>query len=109
MLVVWEPILPTDWRAPRGSTLSRLSDQRVRQFWDPDHEVSKALTQMANLRSVPNSSLGTRNGFHWDEAIVYAPHSKWEDSPVPSFRRGPVYPAISGLATELSEITGQTP
>lgn len=110
MLVVWEPILPTDWRAPSSSTLARVPDSRVQQFWDPHHEVSKALGIIANRGlSVPDPGTDTTNGFHWDEAIVYAPHSKWEASPAPLFWRGPVYRSISGLATELSEITGQTP
>lgn len=110
MLVVWEPILVTDWRAPSGSTLARMPDSRVRQFWDPNHEVSKALTRMANQRpSVPNSGTDTDNGFHWDEAIVYAPHSEWEDSSAPLFWRGPVYRSISGLATALGEVARQTP
>lgn len=110
MLVVWEPILVTDWRAPSRSTLARMSDARVEQFWDPNHEVSKALSRMAKLRpSVPNSGTDTDNGFHWDEAIVCAPHSKWEDSPAPLFWRGPVYRSISGLATALGEVTRQRP
>lgn len=109
MLVVWEPILLTDWRAPRGGTLARLPDSRVRQFWDPHHEVSKALSRMANLRlSGANTDTDTSNGFLWGEAIVYAPHSKWEDSPAPLFWRGPVYQSISGLITALSEVSFQT-
>jgi len=110
VLVVWEPILLTDLRAPTGGTLDRMPDARVRQFWDPHHEVSKALSRMANLRQ-PDANTGTdtSNGFHWDEAIVYAPHSKWEDSPAPLFWRGPVYRSISGLATALSGVNRQTP
>lgn len=93
MLVVWEPILVTDWRAPSSGTLARMPDPRVRQFWDPHHKVSKALSRMANLRpSLKNTGTDTTHGFHWDEAIVYAPHSKWEDSPTPLFWRGPGLP-----------------
>jgi len=61
---------------------------------------------MANLRpSAANSGTDATNRFHWDEAIVYAPHSKWEDSPVPSFWRGPVYRSIHELATALNEVS----
>jgi hypothetical protein len=61
---------------------------------------------MASLRaSLTNTGPDTTNGFHWDEAIIYAPHSKWEDLPPPLFWRGPVYRSISGLAAALSEVS----
>lgn len=110
MLVVWEPILPTDWRAPSTTTLDRVPDPRVRQFWDPNHELSKALSGMASRKpSLPDSGTDTTNGFHWDEVIVYAPDSKWEDSPVPSFWRGPVYRSISALTTALDGLLVKGP
>lgn len=59
---------------------------------------------MASLRrSLANTGTDTAHGFHWDEAIVYAPRSKWEDSPTPLLWRGPVYRSISGLAAALTE------
>lgn len=107
VLVVWEPILATDWR-PSRSTLARISDIRVQQFWDPEHEVSKALSRMANLMpSKPKPNSG--KGFYWDEAILYAPHSKWTDAPKPLFWRGAVYQVIPGLETAIGESAGQTP
>lgn len=108
MLVVWEPILVTDWWSPSGSTLARLSDRRVRQFWDPKHVVSIQLSQLETLGRAgtrPNSG----KGFYWDEAIVYAPHSKWKDASTPLFWRGPVYQVIPGLRTALSGTAPQTP
>jgi hypothetical protein len=32
VLVIWEPILTTDWKAPSRSTLARISDRRAKQF-----------------------------------------------------------------------------
>jgi hypothetical protein len=99
VFAVWEPILPTDWGAPSGSTLGRLSDARVRQFWDPKHEVSRALGQMASAtpsEPAPNSG----KGFYWDEAIVYAPREQWHDAR-PLFWRGPVFQVIGGLAAAI--------
>lgn len=107
VLVVWEPILATDWQPPSGSTLGRVSDARAQQFWDPHHEVSKALSRMAGLMSYkprPNSK-----GLYWDEAIVYAPHSKWEDRPVPLFWQGAVYQVIPGLTTAVDESAAKIP
>jgi Glyoxalase/Bleomycin resistance protein/Dioxygenase superfamily len=47
VLVVWEPILATDWRQASGSTLGRIADGRARQFWDPKHVVSAELKDRA--------------------------------------------------------------
>lgn len=99
MLVVWEPILMTDWGSPSGSTLARISDIRAQQFWDPQHEVSKALS-----RTKPDP----REKFHWDEAILYAPHSKWKDAPTSLFWRGPVYQVIPGLKAAIDGTAPQT-
>jgi len=55
VLVVWEPILPTDWRPPSGSTLGRIPDGRVRQFWDAKHIVSAELKDRAT-RTPPSQS-----------------------------------------------------
>jgi hypothetical protein len=40
ILVVWEPMLPTDWGAPTTPVLARISDARATQFWDKDHLVA---------------------------------------------------------------------
>ncbi len=36
-------------------------------------------------------------GFFWDEALLYAPHTKWKDTPSPAFWDGPVWKIIPGL------------
>lgn len=101
VLVVWEPILVTDWGAPSSSTLARISDIRARQFWDPSHEVSVALEKMGRQMTAgprPNSG----KGFYWDQAIVFAPQARWENDPAPAFWQGPVYQIIPGLEGSLS-------
>ncbi|HEV2387295.1 MAG TPA: hypothetical protein VGS20_08570 [Candidatus Acidoferrales bacterium] len=101
MLVVWEPILATDWEMPSGSTLGRVSDARARQFWDPKHVISAALSEgdkQGSLQSRPNSG----GGYYWDEAIVYGPQSRWERAPTATFWQGPVYRVIPGLEAALA-------
>jgi hypothetical protein len=101
VFVVWEPILVTDWGAPSGSTLARISDARARQFWDPNHEVSVALEKMAReITPAPRPNSG--RGFYWDMAIVFAPQARWENDPPPLFWRGPVYQIIPALEGSLS-------
>jgi len=107
MLVVWEPILLTDWGPPRTSTLSRISDGRVRQFWDPKHLVSATLKKMAS-QTTSGPAPERHERYYWDQALVFAPNVKWESEPRPSFWQGPVYRVIPGLETALSGTKVQT-
>src|ERR1700730_14267182 len=90
VLVVWEPILATDWRPPSGSTLARIPDQRVRQFWDPQNLVAQQVSRIAKAKPQAEPDCCVHNGNHWDEVMVYAPSSKWSDGPRPLFWNGPV-------------------
>jgi hypothetical protein len=103
-LVVWEPILATDWRSPSGSTLARISDRRVRQFWDPKHLVAEEVARVANReagQSKPDCCV--KKGFHWDEVILYAPHAQWKDGPSPAYWNGPVYKIGPALEKAFNE------
>ena len=97
VLVVWEPILPTDWRRPSGSTLGRIADGRARQFWDPKHLVASAVAEVARRKQEREPSCCMEKGFNWDEAILYAPNAHWKEEPVSSYWDGPVYKIIPGL------------
>lgn len=104
VLVVWEPILATDWRRPGTRVLARIPDQRARQFWDPKHLVAEQLARMAQQK--PGSlqpDCCVRKGFHWDEAILYPPHAHWSDRPEAVFWNGPVYRITASLDKALNE------
>jgi hypothetical protein len=102
VLVVWEPILPTDWRAPSWSTLRRIPDTRAKQFWDPYQVVAKELDRMANEKPGEwQASCCRHKGLFWDEAIVYEPPAKWKEEPKPAFLSGPVLKIASGLERAL--------
>jgi len=104
VLVVWEPILATDWRRPSGSTLARIPDRRARQFWDPKHLVAEELARFAKLKpGQPEPNCCVEKGFHWDEALLYVPHSQWKDGPTPAFWNGPVYRIAPALEKTLKE------
>ncbi len=99
---VWEPILPTDWSPPGSTALQRLSDNRVRQYWDSDHYVAAALKTAVAGKLQPNCC--ERNGILWDLAAVYPPGVKWEQSmPVPVFLDGAVSPLAAKLETAMSK------
>ena len=104
MLVVWEPILATDWRPPSKSTLARISDGRVRQFWDPQHLVAVEIARIAEQKSVQSGpDCCVKNGFHWDEVALYGPHARWGDEPTPVYWNGPVFRIASALEKAFNE------
>jgi hypothetical protein len=104
VLVVWEPILSTDWKSPSGSTLGRIRDKPARQFWDPKHLVAQQLSHTAKEKSQSLPSCCLNKGNNWDEAILYAPRFKWSDEPIPAFWNGPLVKTISGLERALHDL-----
>jgi hypothetical protein len=104
VLVVWEPILATDWRLPSGSTLARIPDRRVRQLWDPEHVVAKALNEIVKQEPPqPEPSCCVQNNFYWDDAILYASQRQWKDKPGSVFWNGPVVRIVPALENALNE------
>ena len=102
MLVVWEPILATDWRSPGRSALARISDKRAKQFWDPTHLVAQELGRRAREKSgQPVPDCCEEKGYFWDDAILYPPNSKWKQTPTAVFWNGPVVRQISNIEEAL--------
>jgi hypothetical protein len=97
VLVVWEPILPSDWLRPSGMVQSRISDPRVIQYWDNDHLVAEVLHRQ--LSSEP--SCCQRGGILWDLAALYGKQAKWGNSP-PVFASGPVVDAAPDVEERLA-------
>jgi hypothetical protein len=95
-------MLPTDLRSPVHSTLGRIPDQRARQFWDPQHLVARELARIAaGNPGQPKPDCCIDHGFFWDEAILYAPHSKWPQTPAAVFWNGPVVRVTPALEKAL--------
>jgi len=103
VLVVWEPILASDWSRPTRPVLGRIPDQRVRQFWDKDHLVAKQLDQQIS-NSQP--SCCRHEGVLWDLVAVYPRGVQWGGSQ-PVFVDGPVAKVDAALARRLAEVLHQ--
>jgi hypothetical protein len=104
VLVVWEPILATDWKSPSANTLARIRDQRARQFWDSKHAVASALSEIVEQNPPqPAPTCCVQQGFYWDDAIVYAAHAHWKDGPISVFWNGPVVRIVPALENALNE------
>ena len=90
VLGVWQPMLPTDWGPPLSGVLARMSDSRVRQYWDPEHFFARQLKTDARTPQ-PEPDCCDRNGILWDLAAVYPRGVKWDDRlPPATFVNGPV-------------------
>ena len=99
VLVVWEPVLPTDWSAPSTAALNRIPDTRAVQFWDKDRLISHSMGEH-DRRSVV-----------WDYIAVYPPGAEWTgEPPAPLYSGRPVVkvkqPARDALARAFA--TGAT-
>ena len=98
VLVVWEPILPTDWVSPGRLVQSRISDARVTQFWDRHHLVAKEFSQQLSASSQPHCC--RNDGILWDVAVLYLQPTQWNNAS-PDFVDGPVVKASRDLAKML--------
>ena len=101
ILAIWQPMLPTDVSAPRTGTLARLSDKRVRQFYDARHLMATRLKADAR-EPQPGPECCTRNGILWDLMAIYPSGATWTDRiPVATFFNGTVVDVIDGLERAL--------
>ena len=103
VFVVWEPILPTDWGKPGTGALHRLSDARVRQFWDAGHRVAEALEISSHGRDLqPDCCF--HNGIWWDLMAALPSGGQWGGTlPEPVLLGGTVEdvaPAFDALLTK---------
>jgi hypothetical protein len=99
--VVWQPILPTDWGLPGTGALHRLSDARVRQFWDADHHVARALEQSSRGRERQPGCCFQKE-IWWDMMAVYPPGALWSDTlPEPLLLDGTVEEAAPAFEALL--------
>ncbi len=103
ILVVWEPILPTDWASPSSSVLSRISDRRAVQFWDKRHLLAEKLRQgLVADPAQPEPNCCERRGILWDVAALYPKQMRWGSSLPPAvFLDGPVLRVKAELQKNL--------
>jgi hypothetical protein len=95
-------MLPTDVSAPGTGTLGRLSDPRVRQYYDPDHLLAKRMGTDARPPQ-PTPDCCTRKGILWDLMAIYPARAEWADRmPIAEFFNGTVVDVADGLAQVLA-------
>jgi hypothetical protein len=79
VLVVWEPVLPTDWGTPSPSLTSFIGDRRAVQFWDRGRRLSTMLGGPAAAGRLARETKidFTMKDVIWDVALVYPPGARW--------------------------------
>jgi hypothetical protein len=91
-LVVWEPVLATDWGAPSTATLKRVADTRAIQFWDKARLVSHILGEH------------DEDSIVWDNVAVYRPGAAWKEAPPQAlYSNTPVIEVIERVRSAISE------
>jgi len=98
ILVVWEPILASDWSRPTRPVLARISDPRVEQFWDKNHLIAKELDQQL---SSSQPKCWRHAGILWDVVALYPKGVQWGRFQ-PVFIDGAVVKVEAELAKQLS-------
>ena len=91
----------TDAAPPISWVLGRLSDRRVRQYWDPDQLIAR---QMANdaRPPQPEQECCLESGVLWDLAAVYPRGVTWTDRmPTATVFNGPVVDVTSAIDAAL--------
>lgn len=100
VLVVWEPILPSDWGRPTHLVMARIPDRRVVQFWDKDHLIAKQLDTQLRTKQ---PSCCRHSGTLWDLVALYPDRTKWDESE-PLYIDGPVYKVETDLQNQTSKL-----
>ena len=75
--IIWTPMVATDNLTAARIRETKLTDARVRHYWDPDRILGQLVSRTLNL----NASTA------WDVYLVYLPNHPWnkELPPVPRF------------------------
>jgi hypothetical protein len=106
VLVVWEPILLTDWEPPTTGVLTRIHEPAVAQFWDHGHLVAQEIArELASEPAGPQPHCCTLRGNLWDFAALYPKGAVWQAAPPKaSFADGPVARVQPSLSSELAAL-----
>lgn len=80
------------------AVLARISDPRVKQFWDKDHLIAKQLDQQL---STLQPTCCRHEGLLWDLAALYPKRVRWGDSQ-PVFIDGAVARVETDIAREVA-------
>ena len=106
VVVVWEPVLPADFDGPPPPAVrARITDPRVKAFWDPGRLLSGHLVGIARAKPEGNLPIDPNLGDSpvvWDVVAIYPPGARWDGTiPRPAWYGNPVVEVANELAKRL--------
>jgi hypothetical protein len=110
IVVIWEPVLRSDRKAPGRSVTSRLGDVQAARFWDPQRIASQAAvrTALAHPERLPEAMRVDESFIVWDVVATWPPGARWDASlPWPEWFDDPVVDAESELARRIASCAGR--
>lgn len=100
--VVWGTVLPDDRDPPTLDVSMLITDSRVKQFWDPNHDLSLMVRAEADSGMKEFSDFKTGGHTPYDIANLYKPGTKWVARvPAPFYVGVPVAESIPELTKKL--------
>ena len=108
--VIWEEITFSDWTPPSDSSLARIPDSRVAQYFDRDDLIAKAWKSVLARDSVVVTGEATfvKDSPAWDSALLFAPGTKWDaEPPAPVFTGAAVVSTTGELAAALRAVAAK--
>jgi hypothetical protein len=95
-------MLATDVTPPTKPAMDRLSDRRVRQYWDEHHTLARRMKSDARTPQ-PEPHCCEMDGILWDLAAVYSKSALWKDKLPPAIVfDGPVVSITSNIDAALT-------
>ena len=96
-------MLASDVTPPTKVAMQRITDRRVRQYWDAEHALARRMK--ADARSPqPVPHCCDMDGILWDLAAVYPKSAKWKDIlPSAAVFDGPVVRITLSIESALTQ------
>lgn len=106
VMVIWLPVIMSDWGPPTDEVREPLQDPRVIEFWDPklwaSPRIMERATSMARARG--EKPAFERDEIAWDLIQLFPPGIAWQDPfPAPTWWTGPVVDDLEPVETLLKE------
>ena len=108
VIVVWEPVLPSDVGPPRDKVRRPLADPRVVEYWDPNLWMSnRAIRRAIQQAQAAGEEPPSEDDIAWDFVAIFPAGTSWDDPfPIPSWHEGPVVNALGPVEEALAGTPG---
>ena len=106
VFVVWVPVMSSDTGPPDEESRTRLSDSRVRQYWDERKQLAALWQPVLKAETSPvlgKESLVTGQNL-WDVVTVFPAGATWDaHPPAPLLKAAPVADHADALLARLRQ------